>query len=537
MSVSDYITSVCVLRAPEVIIVSQMRAFLLVIAGVVLSGSGAGPAVAAMPQVRAAAPPAEASAEYYFMLGRHLEDERKIEDAISAHKKAIALAPDSAELRAELAALYARQDRVREALDTAEAALQRDPANREANRIIGTVYAALSEQRQPFRPGDDLTQYSAKAVAALEKSRRDTGFDINLELLLGRLHLGARNYEKAMASLRKVVEDQPAYPEGAMLLAAAQDGAGLKDEEIRTLETALKYSPAFYRGHLRVAELYEQQRRYADAAAAYARATTANPRVDVSSRQAAALLNAGKGAEARDILQAAMQKKTAPDAGLIYMLGQAQRLLKDWEAATATVQKLKAAFPEDGRGPYLDAQLLRDRGRIPEAISAFQDLMKRSPEDASLVYEYVSLLEKAGRLAEAERALRDVLAKDPLDANALNSLGYLLADHGQRLDEAVDLVQRALKIEPANPSFLDSLGWAYFRQGKFDLADAPLTQAADQLPTSSTVNEHLGDLRLKQERYADAVAAFERSLAGDGESIDRSKVEKKVRDARERVKK
>ena len=68
-------------------------------------------------------------------------------------------------------------------------------------------------------------------------------------------------------------------------------------------------------------------------------------------------------------------------------------------------------------------------------------------------------------------------------------------------------------------------------------ADAPLTQAADQLPTSSTVNEHLGDLRLKQERYADAVAAFERSLAGDGESIDRSKVEKKVRDARERVRK
>ena len=112
----------------------------------------------------------------------------------------------------------------------------------------------------------------------------------------------------------------------------------------------------------------------------------------------------------------------------------------------------------------------------------------------------------------------------------------MLADHGQRLDEAVDLVQRALKIEPANPSFLDSLGWAYFRQGKLDLADAPLTQAAERLPTSSTVNEHLGDLRFKQERYEDALAAFERSLAGDGESIDRAKVEKKVRDARARVK-
>jgi tetratricopeptide (TPR) repeat protein len=511
-----------------------MRAFsIAVLAALTLAATG-GTAVARA-QTAAPAAAADASPEYYFMLGRHLEDERKVEDAIAAHKKAIALAPDSAEARAELAALYARQDRARDALETAEAALQRDPENREANRILGTVYAALSEQRKPFRPGDDPAQYSARAIAALEKSRREAGFDINLELLLGRLYLGARQYDKAMSSLRKVVDDQPGYPEAAMLLAAAQEGAGLKAEEIQTLETALEYSPGFYRGHLRLAELYEQQRRFGEAAEAYGLAAAANPRVDVSSRQAAALLNAGNAREARDLLQAAIQKKTSPDAALLYMLGQAQRMLKEPDAAAATVQKLKAAFPEDGRGLYLDAQLLRDTGKLPEAIAAFQDLIKRAPEDASLVYEYSSLLGKAGRIGDAERALRDLLAKDPIDANALNSLGYLLAEHGQRLDEAVDLVQRALKIEPANPAFLDSLGWAYFRQGKLDLADAPLTRAADQMPTSSTIHEHLGDLRLKQQRFADAVAAFERSLAGDGDSIDRASVEKKVRDARARV--
>jgi Flp pilus assembly protein TadD len=184
----------------------------------------------------------------------------------------------------------------------------------------------------------------------------------------------------------------------------------------------------------------------------------------------------------------------------------------------------------------LEAQLLRDTGRLAESIGVFESLMKRAPEDTTLVYEYAGLLERAGRVADAERALRDLVTKDPQDANALNSLGYLLADHGLRLDEAVTLVQRALKIEPANPSFLDSLGWAYFRQGRLDLADGPLTDAASQLPASSTVNEHLGDLRVKQERYADAAAAFERSLKGDGESIDRPKVEKKARDARQRVK-
>lgn len=508
-----------------------MRAFFTIASSLLMAG-----VASASPIQRPPASAAEPTASYYFMLGRHLEDLDKIDDAIVAHQKAIALAPDSAELRAELAALYARQDRVREALDAAEAALQRDPANREANRIVGTVYAALSEQRRPLRTGDDPSQYSARAIAALEKARRDAGLDVNLELMLGRLYLGARDYPKAILSLRRVVDDQPGYPEGAMLLAAAQDGAGQIDDEIQTLEGALEENPNFYRASLRLAELYEQQRRWSDAADAYARAAAANNRIDVSTQRAAALINAGKATEARDILLKLTNSPGTPDAVTLYLLGQAQRVLKDYEGAAATTQKLKSAYPNDARAAYLEAQVLRDRGQLAQAITTFELLMNRAPRDNSLVYEYASLLERAGRMADAERALRDALAKDPQDANALNSLGYMLADHGQRLEEAVDLVQRALKIEPSNPSFLDSLGWAYFRQGKLDLADPALTQAAEQLPTSSAVNEHLGDLRLKQERYADAAEAFERSLAGDGESIDRSKVEKKARDARQRVK-
>jgi tetratricopeptide (TPR) repeat protein len=97
-----------------------MRPILPAIALVLFSAGGAR---AAQP---AKVPPgavADAPAAYYFMLGRHLEDADKIEDAIAAHKKAIELEPKSAELRAELAALYARQDRAREALQMAEAAL------------------------------------------------------------------------------------------------------------------------------------------------------------------------------------------------------------------------------------------------------------------------------------------------------------------------------------------------------------------------------------------------------------------------------
>ena len=87
------------------------------------------------------------TAGYYFVLGRYLEGEGQIPAAIDALKQAIQLEPKSAEPRAELAALYARQDRANEAIAAAEDALKVDPQNREANRILGSVLAALSEQR------------------------------------------------------------------------------------------------------------------------------------------------------------------------------------------------------------------------------------------------------------------------------------------------------------------------------------------------------------------------------------------------------
>ena len=155
-----------------------------------------------------------------------------------------------------------------------------------------------------------------------------------------------------------------------------------------------------------------------------------------------------------------------------------------------------------------------------------------APTDARGLYVLAQVLEAKGDMAGAEASLRELLARDPHDATALNFLGYMFAERGARLTEAVDLVQRALKIEPDNPAFLDSLGWAYFRQGRLDLADRPLTDAAAKLPNNSVVQDHLGDLRFRQGRYADAAAAWERSLAGDGEEIDRAEIERKLRQAK-----
>jgi tetratricopeptide (TPR) repeat protein len=482
--------------------------------------------------------PVDATPGYYFLLGRHLESAGKIDDAIAAHRRAIELAPESAEIRAELAGLYARQDRASDALEAAEAALNRDARNREANRILGSIYAAFVDQKQPIRKGDDPSQYAARAIAGLEKARGAGATDLSLELTLGRLYLQTGAFDKAIPPLRRVFEEQPTYSEAAWLLSSALQGAGRVDEATRTLHEAVTENPRFYRGHLRLAELYDEQRRWKEAAAAYAAAQTANPRVDLTVRRAAALLNSGNVTESMAMLQAAMKKNPErPDAALLYLLAHAQRQTKDLDGAGATAERLRKMYPDDIRGLYALAAVLESKEQYAEAAAVLKDLMARAPDDPSVVYQYAHALDKGGRAADAEAALRGLLSRDPRDANALNSLGYMFAERGERLDEAVELLQRAVTIEPQNPSFLDSLGWAYFRQGKLDLAEAPLTEAAAKLPDNSVVQDHLGDLRFRQNRFAEAIAAWQRSLAGDGDEIDRAAIEKKLRDAQSRVKK
>ena len=562
-------------------------------------------AVAIQAPAAAAAGRDQEDAKYYFLLGRHLEGAGKVDDAVAAFKKAIELEPSSAEPRAELAALYARQEKAREALEAAEDALKVSPRNREANRIIGTVLAALAEQRQPVRPGDDVSQYGKRAMAALEIARGEGIGDLNIDLTLARLYLDAERYADAVPLMRRIVMEQPQYAQGWLILSEAQEGAGAPDAAIETLKQLLVEQPQFFQGRLQLAETFERARKWTEAAEAWAAVQALNPRnVEIVARRASSLMNAGRPAEARDLLQQAV-KQAPNDLRVNFLLAQAQRDAGDLEGAEATAKALHDAHPEDVRFVYLRSQMMEARGRYQEMVDflrpeiarlragtaktpqiamllgseglALQQLRKydeaiarfteavslapddpvrhvllvqgysaagrhkdaietakkargKFPEESSVAYQLGAALDRAGRRDDSEKVFREVIAQDPLDAGALNYLGYMIAERGPspKLDEAVSLIQRALKIDPDNASYLDSLGWAYVQQGRLDLADQPLTAAAEKMPANSVILDHLGDLRQKQNRRADAIAAWEKALAGDGDSIDRSKIQKKI---------
>jgi tetratricopeptide (TPR) repeat protein len=170
----------------------------------------------------------------------------------------------------------------------------------------------------------------------------------------------------------------------------------------------------------------------------------------------------------------------------------------------------------DDRDVYINlAQMYTRLKRWPEAEAALDKAAQISTRDEDK--EYVEFLrgstyERQKKYEQAEETFRKVLATDPQNAAVLNYLGYMLADRGTKLDEALIMIKKAVELEPANGAYLDSLGWAYFRLGKYELAEDNLMKASQRMATDPTVQDHLGDLYQKTGRLKLAAAHWERAV-------------------------
>ncbi len=136
--------------------------------------------------------------------------------------------------------------------------------------------------------------------------------------------------------------------------------------------------------------------------------------------------------------------------------------------------------------------------------------------------------EVSGKSVEAEKTLREVLAENPRNPMALNNLGYFLTERGVNLDEAVEMIRQALKIDPKNSWYLDSLGWAYFKQGRLSEAESLLAEAARIDTDSGTIREHLGDLYHARKDPEKAKANWEVALRLSVAAEDISRIRKKL---------
>jgi tetratricopeptide (TPR) repeat protein len=638
------------------------------------------------PSAVASSPEAVADAYAQFLLGHRFEENEDETSAIAAYKRAMELDPKSAEIPAQLAGLYLKQSKVQEAMTAAEAALKIAPTNREANRVLGTVYAALSESTSDpaarGRGADAADASLAKAIHHFEQALEGAvaESDPNVRATLARLYVRSAAFDKAIPLLTDLVNQEPGWQDGPLMLVEAYAGAGRSRDAIVWLEERTATDPRLLPA---LADFYDRERRFSDAAGAYARALQRAPRnaTDLKTRYASALMNAG----GRDNIEKARATLTelvaakANDVRALYLLSQAQRRLGDFKGAEASARRYVAqnaqsawgyyalaealearhqyqsvvdelapvvaanrgktgdqgmdisillphlgfAYQETGQGEKaiaafeearriaptdpaiagylieanisakkyaaavdvaksaltqhpndlrltrLQAQALRHDGKADagialleeavkhhaedpvayislaqayseaergvQAVKVLQDAQGKFPSDDGIAFELGTVLDKQKKFAEAESAFRQVLSRNPENAIALNYLGYMLAERGERLDESVSYLTKALQVEPENPSYLDSLGWAYFKADKLDLAETNLKRAADQLKTNSVIQEHYGQVLFKLGRYDEAIAAWSRALAGDGDSIDKADVDKKIKAAKQKL--
>ena len=318
------------------------------------------------------------NAGYYFVLGRYLEGEGQIPAAIAALKRAIELEPKSAEPRAELAALYARQDARRGHRRGGGRAQGRsaEPRGQSDSRLRSRRARRRSEAAR--RRSDDRGS-DPRDVRARDRPATARG-DLSLDLTLARLYLTPdRSRRRGPAPAADRRSSSRSSTMGGCCSPSALRSRVRRDEAADALLQVLEQQPSLVRARVQLAELYEHQRRWTQAAETWAKVQERNPaQLDDCRSTGLRAAQRRQAAEARSVVNEALKLQPG-DAQLSYLLAQAQRDLGNLDAAETIARQLKTQ-PSRGcaRGRICSAQILEARGRYQEVV----DLL--TPEIARL---------------------------------------------------------------------------------------------------------------------------------------------------------
>ncbi|MGZ9200380.1 MAG: tetratricopeptide repeat protein [Caulobacteraceae bacterium] len=198
-----------------------------------------------------------------------------------------------------------------------------------------------------------------------------------------------------------------------------------------------------------------------------------------------------------------------PDTSPNYLAAQI-RIAASYEdqpdQALALVRKAVAAKPEEVGAQLALAEALRASERYDEAVSVLNAVIEKegARADWRLYYMRGAVLESAGRWPQAEADLNRALALKPDEPELLNFMGYAWVDQGVKVREGMAMIERAVQAEPNNGAYIDSLGWALYRLGRYPEAVEKLEQAALLMPSDAEVNDHLADAYWKAGRKDEA---------------------------------
>ncbi|MDR3528260.1 MAG: tetratricopeptide repeat protein [Rhizomicrobium sp.] len=175
---------------------------------------------------------------------------------------------------------------------------------------------------------------------------------------------------------------------------------------------------------------------------------------------------------------------------------------------------------------------LRQAKKFPDAVIAYDHalalLVPPTKRNWPLFYARAVAEQEAGHWDKAEADLKQALIVSPNEPAVLNYLGYSWVDKGLKTKEALVMLEKARALSPQDGYIIDSVGWAYYRLGRYEEAVSALEDAVQIVPGDPTINDHLGDAYWKIGRKLDASFQWNHAIAFGAEDGDKAKIQKKL---------
>lgn len=513
-------------------------------------------------------------ADSWVILGRLYRVANNSAEEEKAFNNALKAEPDNDDALTGLAQLYLDLGDNKKAIEKLKATTDRNPNERTLGALalayeqIGDFKSAAAVLKQAVERSTDNTrlrqslardlaasQQYDEALKVYEQLAAEDPRDATLWLRMSEIHRAQRDFAKAQDDFAHAKAIEPENLDVRYAEVTLLDAQGKTDQAIAALkslleETARKtYSPGETDNRVRMLErlglLYAKAEQYDQAVETF-----------------------------RQIIP--LNADRAPQVAVEII--ETYQTAKDYESAAREADAAKKKFPNEKLVILAHASVSSDRGKIDEAATELRGLLKNSAdtdtylalarvydkgkrysdegkiidqaeksatsdvERENLFFQRGAMYERMKNYEGAEAEFHKVLNLDPKNSGAMNYLGYMLAYRNVRLDEAQQLVTKALELDPDNGAYLDSLGWVYYQQGKLTEAEGPLLRAEEKIGDDPTIHDHLGDLYLKMGKTKEAITQWQTSLrryqAGapaENDPEDIAKISKKLEGARVRL--
>jgi tetratricopeptide (TPR) repeat protein len=511
-----------------------------------------------------------------------------LDDAIEALEAVRKRAPDDAQTMVTLGQVYLQQQQADRAVEVFREAASYTPGNRMIYSFLADALHAAGrddEAEEPQRKLLDLDPRALDARLALAKAMARRGDhrgaaallreappevaksrEIRSELVW-QLYL-AGDYDQALSELDGVQADTPDEAWPHFLRALVHAGQGKNDEALHEIDALRADDPDNFELARAAASVLEKQGR-GDAAAQVlgdllARLDAAGDEKSAETRTRLRLLLAGvqERAGQREAAMATLKplldapaddvrgEARMANADLLYDLGRHDEALASLDEAVGKLPALRAKqielllragdekrarklISQVQKGDDLDvvvmaAQAAQSQHRWELSLPLLERAMAEGEPRVPVFFMAGTAYERTGRREQAAAAFQKLLARKPDFAPALNYLGYMWAEKGEHLPEALEMVKKAVSLDPDNGAYVDSLGWAQYQLGRYDDAKRDLERAHDLMPDDATICEHLADVYAALGDVVHAEQLYRRALdlAADDAADVRRKLER-----------